>query len=125
MRYKLAGLLMVALVFSATECAAACAFASCNWAGAANNTPDSNMLACHHHSERSSHQSPAPCGHEFQLSGPNASSISHDSVSSLLTAAVPAPAAFESQPDLITEAPREPILSPPKLATAALLVLRI
>jgi hypothetical protein len=116
-------LLIVALVFSAAECAASCAFASCDWAGSASNMPDGNMPACHHHSERSSRQSPAPCGHEFQLLGPNAPSISQDSGSSLVIAA--APAAFESQPDLITEAARAPILSPPKLRTAGLLVLRI
>jgi len=60
--YKLAALLIVALVFSAGECAASCAFASCNPADTASTLPQ-----CHHHGQRPNHPAPAPCGHEFQL----------------------------------------------------------
>jgi hypothetical protein len=123
--YKVAALLIVALVFSAAECAASCAFASCNPADTASDMAAGNMPPCHHHSQRPSHQSPAPCGHELQLLGPNASSISQGSVSSLLIAAAPAPSVIESQPDLIAQAPLVPILSPPQLSTASPLVLRI
>jgi hypothetical protein len=118
--YKLAALLIVALVFSAGECAASCAFASCNPSDAATNAPP-----CHRHSQPTSQQKPAPCGHELQLLGPNVSSISQGSVSNLLITAEPTPAVFESQPDLIAGTPHVPILSPPQLNAASRFVLRI
>src|SRR5579862_8894373 len=116
---NLAALLIVALVFSAAECAASCAFVSCNPADAASSTPP-----CHHHSQPPSHQSPAPCGHELQLLGPSAS-LSQDSDAAPPAAVAPAPAFLESQPDLIAEDLHIPILSPPQLRSASLLVLRI
>jgi len=123
--YKIAALLIVALLFSAAECAASCAFASCNPADAASSMAGTNAPPCHHHSRPSSQKSPAPCGHELQLLGPIASSISQGSVTSLLIAATPAFSVIESQPDLIAEAAHVPILSPPELRAAALLILRI
>src|ERR1700676_803543 len=123
--YKVAALLVVALVFSAAECAASCAFASCNPSDAASGMPAGNMPPCHHHSQRPSHQSPAPCGHELQLLGPTSSSITQGSVSNFLITAEPTPAVFESQPDLIAGAPHVPMLSPTQLSTASILVLRI
>jgi hypothetical protein len=118
--YKLAALLIVALIFSAGECAASCAFASCNPADVADNMP-----ACHHHGQHQSHQSSAPCGHELQLLGALGSSTSHDSVSTLFSATATIPAVIESRPDLIAEAAYVAIPSPPKLRTACVLVLRI
>src|SRR5665213_3421986 len=118
--YKLAALLIVALIFSTGECAASCAFASCNPADAASTMPP-----CHGDSQRPNHQSPAPCGHELQLLGPNASSISQSSVSSLLITTEPIPAVFASQPDVIAGTPHVPSLLPPRLRADTLLVLRI
>jgi|SRR5690349_20332072 len=123
--YKLAALLIVALTFSAAECAASCAFATCNPADAARDMPAGNTPPCHHHGQRPSDQTPAPCGHEFQLLGPNGWSMSQDSGSSLLVAATPTPAVIESQPDLIAGTPQVPILPPPLRRTASFLVLRI
>src|SRR5579872_3473256 len=105
--YKLAALLIVALLFSATQCAASCAFASCNPSDAASNVPP-----CHRHSQPASHQNPAPCGHEHNLLGPDGSSISQGFVSSSPVAVAPTPVAIESQLDLNAEAPLVPILSP-------------
>jgi hypothetical protein len=119
MPYRLAALLIVALIFSATECAATCAFATCNPVDVASNVPP-----CHHHGQRSSHGSQAPCGHEIQLLGPT-TSMSQDSVSGRLMTAMPAPVVFESQPNLIAEGPLVPILSPPRLGTASFPILRI
>jgi len=118
--YKLAALLIVALLFSAGQCAASCAIASCNPSDAASSAPP-----CHRHDHPANHQSPAPCGHEHNLLGPDGSSISQGSVSGPLVAAAPAPAVFESQPDVIAEVLHVPISSPPQLRTASLLVLRI
>src|SRR5579859_4136604 len=118
--YKLAALLIVALLFSAAQCAASCAFANCNPSDAASNVPP-----CHRHSQPASHQNPAPCGHEHNLLGPNAPSISQVSTAGLLMAAAPAPAVFETQRDLVAGTPRVPIQSPPQLSTASILVLRI
>jgi len=118
--FKLAALLIVALLFSAAQCAASCAFASCDSSGAASSVPP-----CHRHGHPASHQSPAPCGHEHNLLGPDGSSISQGSVSGPLVAAAPAPAILESLPDVIAEALHVPIPSPPQLRTASLLVLRI
>jgi len=117
--YKLAALLIVALVFSAAECAASCAFTICNPANAASGMPP-----CHRHSQPTSHQNPAPCGHEFQLLSSNAS-ISQDSISGSLIAAVPAPAVIESRPALVAEALHVRAASPPKLRKASTLILRI
>src|ERR1700684_3816024 len=113
--YKLAALLIVALVFSAGECAASCAFATCNPADTASNVPP-----CHRHSQPTGHQSPAPCGHELQLLGPNASSISQGLVSSLFITGEPAPASFTSQPTVIAGTPQVPTLSPPQLGPGSL-----
>src|ERR1019366_8177062 len=113
--YKVAALLIVALVFSAGECAASCAFASCSPSDAASSVPP-----CHRHSQPANHQSPAPCGHEFLLLGPDGPSLPKASVSSLLVAATPAPAVIESQPDLTAGTPQVPTLSPPKLRSASL-----
>jgi hypothetical protein len=118
--HKLAALLIVALVFSGGECAAACAFASCHAYDPANSVPP-----CHRHGRPASRQNPAPCGHELQLLGPDASSLSQDSAADLLVAAAPAPVVIESQPDLIAEALHVPLLSPPQLSATPLFVLRI
>ena len=123
--YRLAALLIVALTFSAAQCAASCAFASCNPADFARDMPTGNMPSCHHHGQRSSDQSPAPCGHEFQLLDPNGSSIYQDSASSLLIAAIPGLAVIEPQSDLIAGSLQVPILSPPLLTATSFLVLRI
>jgi len=93
--YKVAALLIVALVFSAAECAASCAFTSCNPSRTATQVPP-----CHRHSQPASQQNPAPCGHQHQIFDSDAASISQGPVSSLLVTPPPAPAVFESQPDL-------------------------
>ncbi len=117
--HQWAALLIVALTFSAAECAASCAFVSCNPTRVASTTPP-----CHHHGEGPSQQKPAPCGHEFQLLAPSVS-ISQNLISAPVMAAAPALAVFEWQQDLIAKAAPLPILSPPKLRPASLLVLRI
>jgi hypothetical protein len=118
--YKVVALLIVALIFSAAECSASCAFATCNPSDATSNAPP-----CHHHSHPTSRQNQSPCGHELQLLAPNASSISQSAVSNIFISAEPAPAAIAPQPDLIAAATPVPIQSPPQLPAIPLFVLRI